>query len=87
MSRYIEELRNDREKTRIEENNNNNKNNISLNQNYQQINPQMEYEFEKIRQENSILKSDNIIFREDINRLADLNRHYEEEIRKQRERK
>ena len=82
MSRHIEVLRNER--TRIDEN----KQNISVNhsQNYQ-VNPNMDYEFEKFRQENSMLKSDNIIFREDINRLADMNRHLEEEIRRQRERK
>jgi hypothetical protein len=50
-------------------------------------NPHLEFEYEKIRQENSMLKSDNIIFREDINRLSDMNRHLEEELRKQRERK
>ena len=85
MSRHIEVLRNDR--TKIDEN----KPQIfSENQNYivnSDPNPNMDYEYEKNRQENSMLKSDNIIFREDINRLSDMNRHLEEEIRRQRERK
>jgi hypothetical protein len=46
-----------------------------------------EFENEKLKQEYATLKSDNIIFREDINRLTDLNRHLEEELNRQRNRK
>ena len=46
-----------------------------------------EYEIEKLKQEYSTLKSDNIIFREDINRLSEINSHLEEEITRQRNRK
>lgn len=37
--------------------------------------------------EYSILKSDNIIFREEIAKLGEINRHYEEELQKQRNKK
>ena len=41
-------------------------------------------EIEKIKQDHATLKSDNIIFREDINRLTELNSHLEEELNRQR---
>jgi len=83
MSKHIENLRNER--SRVEENRySNNINNVSR-ANFN--NSSIDYEYEKLRQENSMLKSDNIIFREDINRLSDMNRHLEEEIRRQRDRK
>ena len=43
-------------------------------------------EVDKQKQEASILKSDNIIFREDINRLTEINLHIEEELARQRNR-
>ena len=43
-------------------------------------------EVEKIKQEQATLKSDNIIFREDINRLTDLNHHLETDLIEQRNR-
>jgi hypothetical protein len=43
-------------------------------------------EVEKIKQEANTLKSDNIIFREDINRLTDINSHLENELIEQRNR-
>ena len=43
-------------------------------------------EVEKIKQEQATLKSDNIIFREDINRLTDINHHLENELLEQRNR-
>ena len=43
-------------------------------------------EVEKIKQEQATLKSDNIIFREDINRLTDINHHLENELVEQRNR-
>ena len=43
-------------------------------------------EIEKLKEEYSTLKSDNIIFREDINRLTDLNKHLEDELTHQRSR-
>ena len=43
-------------------------------------------EVEKIKQEANIMKSDNIIFREDINRLTDINNHLENELIEQRNR-
>jgi len=43
-------------------------------------------EVEKIKQEHATLKSDNIIFREDINRLTDINHHLENELIEQRNR-
>ena len=43
-------------------------------------------EVEKIKQEMATLKSDNIIFREDINRLTDINHHLENELLEQRNR-
>jgi len=35
----------------------------------------------------SILKSDNIIFREEIAKLAEINKHYEDELKLQRNKK
>lgn len=82
MSKHIENLRNER--SRIEDNRyTSNNNSVLMKNNFNNI----DYDLEKLRQENSMLKSDNIIFREDINRLSDINRHLEEEIRRQRERK
>ena len=43
-------------------------------------------EVEKIKQDYATLKSDNIIFREDINRLTDINKHLEDELSQQRNR-
>jgi len=43
-------------------------------------------EIEKIKQEANTIKSDNIIFREDINRLTDINHHLENELIEQRNR-
>ena len=42
---------------------------------------------DKIKQELSILRSDTIIFKEEINRLSEFNSHYEEELNRQRNRK
>lgn len=41
---------------------------------------------EKIKQKDYILKSDSIIFREDINRLTDINNHLENELIEQKNR-
>ncbi len=85
MSKHIDNLRNERsrvEDTRYPNNPNNNANISRTN-----FGNSIDYEYEKLRQENSMFKSDNIIFREDINRLSDMNRHLEEEIRRQRDRK
>lgn len=85
MSKHIENLRNERSKiddNRFVDNSNNNVNVSRTN-----FGNNLDYEYEKLRQENSMIKSDNIIFREDINRLSDMNRHLEEEIRRQRDRK
>ena len=70
--------------------NNNNINNTNNNMNYANNNVTLSYlpdaEVEKIKQEQATLKSDNIIFREDINRLTDLNQHLETELIEQRNR-
>ena len=42
---------------------------------------------DKVKQELSILRSDTIIFKEEINRLSEMNTHYEEELNRQRNRK
>ena len=42
---------------------------------------------EKLKNEILILKSDNIIFREEINKLSEMNRHFEQELVSQRDRK
>jgi len=67
-------------------NNNNNNNNINYPNNNVTISYLPDAEVEKIKQEQATLKSDNIIFREDINRLTDLNRHLENELIEQRNR-
>ena len=67
-------------------NNNNNNNNINYPNNNVTISYLPDAEVEKIKQEQATLKSDNIIFREDINRLTDLNRHLENELNEQRNR-
>ena len=70
-------------------NTNNNYNNMN-NMNYGNNNVTISYlpdaEVEKIKQEQATLKSDNIIFREDINRLTDLNHHLETDLIEQRNR-
>lgn len=45
------------------------------------------YEISKLVQENQTLKSDNIIFREDLSRLTELNQRLEEDLVRQRNRK
>lgn len=45
------------------------------------------YEISKLIQENQTLKSDNIIFREDISRLSELNQRLEDDLVRQRNRK
>ena len=47
---------------------------------------QMLLELERLKNENTILLSDNIIFKEDINRLKDINIHLENELNDQRNR-
>ena len=47
---------------------------------------QMLIELERLKNENTILLSDNIIFKEDINRLKDINIHLENELNDQRNR-
>ena len=88
----LEEIRINKEST---SNNNNNLNatlntNNNNNMNYGNNNVTISYlpdaEVEKIKQEQATLKSDNIIFREDINRLTDLNQHLENELIEQRNR-
>lgn len=75
MSRYIDGMK--AEKSRI--------NDESL---YNNTNTKTgcDCDIEKIKQDAFTLKSDNIIFREDINRLSDINRHLEEELVRQRNR-
>mgnify|MGYP002626361324 CR=1 FL=1 len=89
----LEEIRINKET--ISNNNNNlnatiNTNNNNNNMNYGNNNVTISYlpdaEVEKIKQEQATLKSDNIIFREDINRLTDLNQHLENELIEQRNR-
>ena len=66
-----------------------NNSNLNNNMNYS-TNVKISYlpdaEIEKIKQEQATLKSDNIIFREDINRLTDINHHLENELIEQRNR-
>ena len=52
----------------------------------QDSNSMIIYELQKMKQEQSALVSDNIIFREDINRLTDINRHLEIDLANQRQR-
>ena len=66
--------------------NNNNMNNMNYGSNNVTISYLPDAEVEKIKQEQATLKSDNIIFREDINRLTDLNHHLENELIEQRNR-
>jgi hypothetical protein len=47
----------------------------------------IDIETEKLKHEYSTLKSDNIIFREDVNRLSEINSHLEDELSRQRNRK
>ena len=70
----------------INTNNNNNMNNMNYGNNNVTISYLPDAEVEKIKQEQATLKSDNIIFREDINRLTDLNHHLENELIEQRNR-
>ena len=67
-------------------NNNNNMNNMNYGNNNVTISYLPDAEVEKIKQEQATLKSDNIIFREDINRLTDLNHHLETDLIEQRNR-
>ena len=46
----------------------------------------MEFEIEKLRNEQISLSNDNIIYKEDLNRLTELNRHLEDELNIQRNR-
>ena len=46
----------------------------------------MEFEIEKLKNQQMSLNNDNIIFREDINRLTEYNRHLEDELNLQRNR-
>jgi chromosome segregation ATPase len=66
--------------------NNNNMNNMNYGSNNVTISYLQDAEVEKIKQEQATLKSDNIIFREDINRLTDINHHLENELIEQRNR-
>ena len=90
----LEEMRTNKENLNATINTNNNNNN-NLNMNYPNNNNNTnnvtisylpDAEVEKIKQEQATLKSDNIIFREDINRLTDLNQHLENELIEQRNR-
>ena len=91
----LEEIRTNKETISYNNNNINNNlnstlNNTNNNMNYANNNATISYlpdaEVEKIKQEHAILKSDNIIFREDINRLTDINHHLENELIEQRNR-
>ena len=83
----LEEIRTNKDNLNATLNtNNNNNNNINYPNNNVTISYLPDAEVEKIKQEQATLKSDNIIFREDINRLTDLNRHLENELFEQRNR-
>ena len=83
----LEEIRTNKDNLNATLNtNNNNNNNINYPNNNVTISYLPDAEVEKIKQEQATLKSDNIIFREDINRLTDLNRHLENELIEQRNR-
>lgn len=94
MSRCIDNLRNERGKIQSSNydetmntiNTHNHTHNQTLIKNClsSQMSGMSEMEFDKIKTENATLKSDNIIYREDINRLTDINRHLEDELTKQR---
>jgi len=78
-SQKLEEIRKNKETK------NNNPNNIN-NMNMTTVSYLPDAEVEKIKQEANTIKSDNIIFREDINRLTDINNHLENELIEQRNR-
>ena len=82
----LEEIRTNKDNLNATLNTNNNNNNINYPNNNVTISYLPDAEVEKIKQEQATLKSDNIIFREDINRLTDLNRHLENELFEQRNR-
>ena len=82
----LEEIRTNKDNLNATLNTNNNNNNINYPNNNVTISYLPDAEVEKIKQEQATLKSDNIIFREDINRLTDLNRHLENELIDQRNR-
>ena len=82
----LEEIRTNKDNLNATLNTNNNNNNINYPNNNVTISYLPDAEVEKIKQEQATLKSDNIIFREDINRLTDLNRHLENELIEQRNR-
>ena len=82
----LEEIRTNKDNLNATLNTNNNNNNINYPNNNVTISYLPDAEVEKIKQEQATLKSDNIIFREDINRLTDLNRHLENELNEQRNR-
>ena len=82
----LEEIRTNKDNLNATLNTNNNNNNINYPNNNVTISYLPDVEVEKIKQEQATLKSDNIIFREDINRLTDLNRHLENELIEQRNR-
>ena len=88
----LEEIRVNRETTASSNINNNingnntNNNNYNNNMNNVTVSYLPDAEVEKIKQEQATLKSDNIIFREDINRLTDINHHLENELIEQRNR-
>ena len=91
-SQKLEEIRKNKV-TNKEKNNNMNKlndtNNNLNNLNYMNmtiVSYLPDAEVEKMKQEANTLKSDNIIYREDINRLIDINNHLENELIEQRNR-
>lgn len=77
MSRCLENIRN----SRI-----NDESTLGAKHSHSNTQLNIDYEYERLKQESATLKSDNIIFREDINRLSDINRHLEEELQRQRNR-
>jgi chromosome segregation ATPase len=95
-SQKLEEIRINKEANKTKNNNVNvnlsNLNNLNTsnnnikNMNMTSVSYLPDAEVEKIKQEANIMKSDNIIFREDINRLTDINNHLENELIEQRNR-
>lgn len=83
MSRCIENMR--LERSRVQSQVINPEDSINIHSNIQ-LKQTLDFENERLKQEFATLKSDNIIFREDINRLSDINRHLEDEISRQRNR-
>lgn len=71
LSKCIESIKNNNQPNYINQSNNN-----SL----------LMYEMQRLKGDQTSLISDNIIFREDINRLADINHHLEMELHTQRQR-